>query len=239
MLCLRSIRRYTRGASIPYEVIVVDNRSGDASTEYLKKLSWIRYIENENVSTIPFNALDLGVRYSKGELILIMHTDTFVRREGWLDELVRLLGSDTMIVGSVDRVIMPINPIQKLESWWKRKRMQRFWRKRGKTPKIISHCVLYRRELFTKHGQFFDHPLWVNGVFQDCGEPIQRYCEEKGLGIRLVDREKLFPLLWHFEGATLNMVTKRDIPLKRRFRSRRFYRRPEIRATLVDSSLDE
>jgi hypothetical protein len=42
-LCLRGIRRHTH--DIPYETIVVDNDSGDASLEYLRSLGWIRLIE--------------------------------------------------------------------------------------------------------------------------------------------------------------------------------------------------
>ena len=41
-LCLRSIRKFT---TFPYEVIVVDNDSGDGSLDYLRSLSSIRLIE--------------------------------------------------------------------------------------------------------------------------------------------------------------------------------------------------
>lgn len=234
-LCLRSIRRYTR---VPYETIVVDNRSGDASLDYLRQLRWIRLVENECEQPNHLNGLDLGIAHSRGEIIVILHTDTFVRREGWLQTLLGFLDDDSMIVGSHDRVILPINPVQRLEMWWTRRKMRRKWKGRGQSPRIITHCALYRRELFTKHGQRFDHPMWVDGIFIDCGEMIQRHCEQHGLGIRLVGREQLEPLFWHFEAATLNYVTGRSLPYKRRFRTWRFYRRPEIRAILADTSLD-
>ena len=44
--------------------------------------------------------------------------------------------------------------------------------------------------------------------------------------------------MWHFEAATLNLKTGRKVPLKRRLRSWRFYRQPEILARLADDSLD-
>lgn len=234
-LCLRSIQRYTR---VSHETIVVDNRSGDASFDYLRRLSWIHLIENERPQPSHGNGLDAGIAHSRGEIIVILHTDTFVRKEGWLETLLGFMDHDTMIVGSPDRTILPINPGQRAALWWKRRKMSRQWKAWGQSPRIISHCALYRRELFTQHGQCFDHPQWVEGIYSDCGEVIQRYCEEKGLGIRLLNREQLEPLFWHFEGATLNTVTGRSLPFKRRFRTWRFYRRPEVCAILADASLD-
>ena len=64
-LCLRSIRRYTR---IPYEAIVIDNRSGDASLDYLRQLSWIRLVESNCEQPNHVNGLDLGVAHSMSSL---------------------------------------------------------------------------------------------------------------------------------------------------------------------------
>lgn len=234
-LCLRSIRRYTR---VPYETIVIDNRSGDASVDYLRQLSWIRLVESDYEQPTHVNGLDLGIAHSRGDIIVIMHTDTFVRRGDWLETLVGYMDDDTMVVGSHDRLIMPLSLVQRGNLWWKRRKMHREWKARGQSPKIMSHCALYRRELFTKHGQRFDYPTWVDGSYIDCGEMIQRYCEQQGLGIRTLGREQLEPLFWHFEAATLNYVMGRRLPFKRRFRTWWFYRRPDVRTILADESLD-
>lgn len=235
-LCLRSIRRFTRQ---PCETIVVDNRSGDESSEYLRRLHWIRLIENDYPEPSHRNGLDLAITRATSDKILILHTDTFVRSEGWLETLLGRMEPETMILGSQDRVIMPFHGPRRLELWWKRQKRARSWKKKGVSPKILSHCALYRRELFTEHGQRFDYPTYVDGVYNDCGEFIQRYCEDRRLGIQILRCEELWPLMWHFEAATLNLVNNRKIHWKRRRRAEQFYRRPEIQTILNDSSLDE
>ncbi|NKB32726.1 MAG: hypothetical protein GKR91_06475 [Pseudomonadales bacterium] len=97
--------------------------------------------------------------------------------------------------------------------------------------------MLYRRELFAEHGQRFDFPAWIDGIYNDTGEFVQRYCEEKGLKAEYLRRGDLAPLLWHFEGATLNL-TRPGVPLKRKLRSWLFYKRTDIKAILADPSLD-
>jgi hypothetical protein len=91
-ICLRSIRKHSRKYDL--EVIVVDNGSRDDSLEYLRSLPWIRLIERpqEWVTNWPanvFTAWDLGVRAARGDFFVTMHSDVFVRQEGWLDPLLR------------------------------------------------------------------------------------------------------------------------------------------------------
>jgi GT2 family glycosyltransferase len=104
-LCLRSIRKFTR---YPYEVIVVDNDSRDESLEYLQSLDWIRLIERPTQADEPGGgyahaaAPDLGLESCRTEFFVSMHSDTFVRKDGWLNELIRYFGDDERIacVGS-------------------------------------------------------------------------------------------------------------------------------------------
>jgi glycosyltransferase involved in cell wall biosynthesis len=104
-LCLRSIRKFT---SYPYEVIVVDNNSHDESLEYLKSLGWIRLIERRSQANEPGGGyahaagLDLGLENCNTEFFVSMHSDTFVRRQNWLTDLVSYFGDDENIacVGS-------------------------------------------------------------------------------------------------------------------------------------------
>jgi len=104
-LCLRSIRRFTK---YPHEIIVVDNNSQDASFEYLKSLNWIRLIERQPEVDEPGggyahgSALDLGFKNCNTEFFLSMHSDTIVRKENWLAELIDYFDSDQNVacVGS-------------------------------------------------------------------------------------------------------------------------------------------
>jgi hypothetical protein len=143
-----------------------------------------------------------------------------------------------MIVGSPDRVILPVSGLNRLDVLRKRRKLNRRWKAKGLSPKCLTHCILYRRELFSEQGQRFDHPEWIDGVYYDTGELIQRYCEERALEIRVLAREQLAPLFWHFEAATLNHVNRRSLPLKRRWRIWQFYRRADVREILADDSLD-
>jgi len=89
-LCLRAIRRLT---DHPYEVIVVDNHSDDGSLESLREVRWIRLIargpETEAEAVLAHaSAMDLGTREARGRWLVSLHTDTIVRREGWLGMLI-------------------------------------------------------------------------------------------------------------------------------------------------------
>ncbi len=92
-LCLRAIRRLTKH---PHEVIVVDNHSDDGSVAALRQVRWIRLIERgpETESEAVYahaSAMDLGTREARGRWLVSLHTDTIVRREGWLGELIQHL----------------------------------------------------------------------------------------------------------------------------------------------------
>jgi glycosyltransferase involved in cell wall biosynthesis len=100
-LCLRSIRKFTK---YPYEVIVVDNDSQDASLEYLKSLNWIRLIERRAGANEPGGGyahaagLDLGLENCNTEFFVSLHSDTFVREDNWLKSLIDYFNGDESIV---------------------------------------------------------------------------------------------------------------------------------------------
>ncbi len=100
-LCLRSIRKFTQ---YPYEVIVVDNDSQDESLKYLKSLNWIRLIERRAGTDEPGGGyahsagLDLGLENCNTEFFVSMHSDTFVRRDNWLKDLICYFSDDESIV---------------------------------------------------------------------------------------------------------------------------------------------
>jgi glycosyltransferase involved in cell wall biosynthesis len=99
-LCLRSIRKFTRR---PYEVIVVDNDSQDASTDYLRSLSWIRLVERKDKTTDRSGgyahaaALDMALEQTQTEFFVAMHSDTVVHRDNWLADLLARFGNDPKI----------------------------------------------------------------------------------------------------------------------------------------------
>lgn len=83
-LCLRSIRRYT---APPYRVLVLDNGSTDASIDYLRGLAWIDCVSTgvrNDVVSAQASALNAGAARVDTPYFLVIHSDTYVHRAGWL-----------------------------------------------------------------------------------------------------------------------------------------------------------
>lgn len=165
-ICLRSVRRHSSKYAL--EVIVVDNGSRDDSLEWLRSLSWIRLIERpeETVSNWPMNvftAWDVAAREARGEFFLTMHTDVFVKRDDWLDPLLREMAVSPRVAASGAWKLTLEHP---LYAWQKRvvgsalagvkrligRRARSSWRE-GHYPR--DYCALYRRELIVQHGLTF------------------------------------------------------------------------------------
>lgn len=165
-ICLRSVRRHSEKYAL--EVIVVDNGSRDDSLDWLRSLSWIRLIERpeETVSNWPtnvFTAWDLAAREARGEYFVTMHSDVFVRRDDWLDPLLREMEASPRVAASGAWKLALEHP---LYAWQKRvvgtaiagikrlvgRRARSSWRE-GHYPR--DYCALYRRELIVNHDLTF------------------------------------------------------------------------------------
>ena len=90
-LCLRSIRRHTVPAP---RVLVLDNGSSDESIDYLRRLTWIECLDtgvaNDTVSA-QAASLNVGAACVATPYFVVMHSDTYVHRGGWLAMLARVL----------------------------------------------------------------------------------------------------------------------------------------------------
>ena len=105
-LCLRSIRRHT---APPYRVMVLDNGSIGGSIEYLRGLAWIELVatgvRNDLISA-QAAALNVGAARVATPYFLVIHSDTYVHRAGWLAFLLaRLLAGDYAAVGTRHQTI--------------------------------------------------------------------------------------------------------------------------------------
>lgn len=165
-VCLRSIRKHT--TDVPIEVIVVDNGSADASLDYLRTLSWIRLIETDN-TTWPYNvfkAWDIGAREARGEFFMTMHSDVFIKRDGWLAPYLEKMraGDNVVAVGgwkledpSLTRAFYEWQKhvvgtsFSALKSVFGRKRLIR-WR-RLRFPR--DYAALYRKQALLEHDLTF------------------------------------------------------------------------------------
>jgi len=240
-LCLRSIRRYTETA---YEVVVVDNDSGDeASLQYLRRVKWIRLIERrEGLSPNPSQshkeAMDIGIAASAAPYVLSFHTDTIPIRRGWLGFLLRhiLSGEKTAAVGSYKLEIKsPLGLFLKRVE----RRLGLGTKKEAGTSEnplyIRSHCALYRREILDRLNLHFasDEPA---------GRNIHFGLIEAGYEAKILPPQELLAYVVHLNHATMALhpqlgARKRTIR-KGLARIKSFLARPEVERILNDESLD-
>ncbi|HEY0181021.1 MAG TPA: glycosyltransferase [Dokdonella sp.] len=85
--CLRSLAEHA-GAT-PFEVVVVDDASADATPQRLAEIGGLRVVRNrENLGFV--GSCNAGAAAARGDCLLFLNNDTVVTA-GWLDALVRCL----------------------------------------------------------------------------------------------------------------------------------------------------
>jgi len=83
--CLESIYKYA--PKFTFEIILIDNASGDNCANMVKEFPLVKYIGNtENRGFSGAN--NQGIDYSRGEYVLLLNSDTEVKKNA-LDELVQ------------------------------------------------------------------------------------------------------------------------------------------------------
>lgn len=248
--CLRSLRKYTDPARL--QVIVIDNGSQDASTEYLRSLSWITLIEREpvpgeGVATAHARALDLGLTQATAPYVLSMHTDTIVTSPRWLDYLIENIESDPRVAGVGSwklefkpwhrRFAKKIDPVwQALRGLLSERHRQRLQQRKDSHHMYLrSHCALYRTELLRRFGLSF-------GENDVAGKVLHRKLEEQGFEMKFLDIHGLAVHLRHINHATLILNPEIAGPQTgtetERQRVRRELESLGYRTILQDDSLD-
>lgn len=159
--CLRSLARH--GAQAPFEVIVVDDASPDASTATLAQVGGLRLLRNAaNLGFI--GSCNAGAAAARGEFLLFLNNDTQVT-PGWLDALLRCFAerADCGIAGS--RLVYPDGRLQEAGglvfadgSCWTTGRFEPrsmpLFRCRREVDYVSGASLLIRRELFQRIGGF-------------------------------------------------------------------------------------
>lgn len=198
-LCLRSLRRHTDLERV--RVIVVDNDSHDASLDYLRKVEWIELLERttdgESGPEMHARALDLALEKVDTPFLLVIHTDTIVVNDLWLDFLLNRINSDPNIagVGSWKLEIVP---------FWKRigKFFEEGIRRLAGRHRVVeerylrSHCALYRTELVrSRTSGFFDGDT--------AGHSLHRSLVEAGYRMVFIESPELMRFIRHLNHATM------------------------------------
>jgi GT2 family glycosyltransferase len=136
--CLDSVFRHT--PKVPYEVVIVDNASEADTQEYLKSLSGVKLILNEE-NRLWSAGCNQGMRASdpRSQYLLLLNSDIEILRDDWLELMLSILESDPKagIVGP-HRIRMRYGPV---------------W------GHIDGDCFLFRRQLLEEIG-YFDEERW-------------------------------------------------------------------------------
>jgi hypothetical protein len=187
-LCLRAIRRLT---DHPYELIVVDNNSAGASLDYLRRVGWIRLIERgpETEAQAVYahaSAMDIGMAAARGRWLVSFHTDTIVRREGWLGTMIgRLAANPRAVALGSDKMDDDAAWYSAMKRLWDTRRMKAFARRAAglpPDPRLArtpwyprSFCAIYRLDLVRQLGL-----NWQPAAGHPTGELLYRGLEAAG-----------------------------------------------------------
>lgn len=250
MACLRSIRKHS--GSYDLEVIVVDNGSRDESLDYLRSLNWIRLMERPgevpaNWPLNVFTAWDRGLDEATGDYFLTMHSDVFVKRDGWLDPLLREIDrSPTTAAAGAWKLELehPLYAFQKrlfgyavagIKSLFGRKKAVH-WKQR---PYPRDYCALYRTGIVRRHELTF---CPVNGCGGG-GFSIAKQVWDAGYATGMVPVHEMAKYVYHVAHGTAAVVPEK--PLNHRRSQKKVERKvetlleqPWIQELLHDDSLD-
>mgnify|MGYP001587111607 CR=1 FL=1 len=243
-LCLRSIRKYTGARD--YEVIVVDNDSADSSLDYLRRLKWIRLFERtgqvmRSGSWAHGTGLDVGLENAAGEYFIAMHSDSIVRREGWLDFLLaKIAEADYACAGSGKLDLKPrwLETLKKMTDV--KKWIRHFAGQKRNDFYIRTICAIYNTQILRKENLKFSMRT-DEGV--TCGKQIYYELMDRGCRTNPIDQFEAAGYMHHLAHATMvlnpEFTVRSRTRLKYEKKMRQILSSPEITSILNDSSLDQ
>ncbi|HEY0231698.1 MAG TPA: glycosyltransferase [Dokdonella sp.] len=159
--CLRSIAAHA--GAVPFEVIVVDDASGDATPQRLADVAGVRNVRNTtNLGFI--GSCNAGAAIARGEYVLFLNNDTLVTA-GWLEALVGCIeqAPQAGLVGA--KLVYPDGRLQEAGgivfndgSGWNYGRFDDPADPRYGFRREVDYCsgaaILLRRDLFERLGAF-------------------------------------------------------------------------------------
>ncbi len=146
-----------------YEVIVVDNGSGDASVEYLRSnFPWVRVVRNEE--NLGFaEGTNSGIRIARGNLIITLNNDTKVDKD-FIKNLTDPMRTQANVGMCASKMLLPdgrINSagicISRSGAAWDRGMFEPDKGQYDQCEEVFGPCAgaaLYRREMLEDIGLF-------------------------------------------------------------------------------------
>ncbi len=236
-LCLRSLRKYTDCSRI--KVLVIDNDSADDSIEYLRTLKWITLIERktagESEPEMHAKALDMAMEMVDTEFVLVIHTDTLMISDQWLDFLLDKINAAPDIAGVGSWKLEFVPPVKLFF-----KRIETFIR-RILGRKILdrehyfrSHCALYKSDAVRRTKGFYDN--------ESAGVSMFAILKEQGYSLPFISSEELVRYVRHLNHATMILHPAKESRKSAKTRKLRQLnaelKKLHAEEILADSSLD-
>ena len=199
-LCLRSLRKHTDLRRV--RIVVIDNDSADASLEYLRTLKWITLVERktagESGPVMHARALDDALKLVDTPFFAVMHTDTIVRSDKWLDYLLGAFGGSPKLAGVGN---WKLEKVSRLKYWGQRleELVRRIFRRRRRDTEeryLRSHCAVYRTEPVRQYTRGFDDG-------ETAGRSLHRMLVAAGYEMRFLESGDLGRYITHLNHATM------------------------------------
>jgi GT2 family glycosyltransferase/glycosyltransferase involved in cell wall biosynthesis len=204
--CLHSLAEHA--GTTPFEVIVVDDASSDATAERLAQIGGVQAVPNaQNLGFV--GSCNAGAQNAKGEFVLFLNNDTVVT-PGWLEALLRCADEepDAGLVGA--KLVYPDGRLQEAGgivfadgSGWNYGRFDDPNDPRYNFRREADYCsgaaVLLRRELFHALGGF--DARYAPAYYEDT---------DLAFAVRAAGKKILFEprsTVIHFEGVTAGTDT--------------------------------
>lgn len=184
--CLEYIRKF---AGMPYELIVVDNGANKELIKSLKKQDSIKIISLDEKPGIALG-YNLGAKIAKCEHILFMQDYSLLTENCLHSMLCCLQDKETAgIVGPVSNgvsghqhVPAPYKELHDLEAFVRINRKQNI-NQTQQTYRLLSHCLLIKKEVFEKIGGFDER--FGQGGYEDDDLCLRAFHEGYSLYIAL------------------------------------------------------
>lgn len=213
-LCLAGVQRFTTS---PYELVVVDNRSTDASrvtAEGAQALGLLRLVTREDArndgAADHGAALDLGLTLVRTPYLFTLDSDAWPRRPGWLERW--LMALETADASHAGATKFPGGRAQRLWAWARGKRP-------GPEAQYVRPChALYRVDLLRAAGLSFAPALTASGHSQTVGERLHHELLARGHRAALLPHAEVESFVGHLRHTSFVLNPTRFPALRARAR---------------------
>ena len=187
-LCLRSLRKHTDLGRA--RIVVVDNDSADASLEYLRSLKWITLVERKTASEsgpeMHARALDEALKLVDTPFFAVMHTDTIVGSDKWLDYLLGAFDGAPKLAGVGS---------------WKLEKSSKLKYYGQRLEDLVRRIFLHRRHKPEDLAVYQSGPFAVD--FLAWGRSLHRMLVAAGYEMRFLESFELGAYIRHLNHATM------------------------------------